>query len=141
MRNYTKKLIRRDFDLAFDKRHQEAKRGSVDDLSEKSSLRHGTMVHPSKTRSMKNAELNAYADVARNLMHDPSYADHGTMIRRNEFRRSFGDKTKFVTMNDGSEMHVSKVRARKRRNMDEEVIDVDVDPKDLNHYLPLDKRA
>ncbi len=67
-----KKSFQTTFEEAYNNRLQEARRASVDDPSKKSSLRHGTMVGTSKTQSMKNAELNAYSDVAH----------HGTMIKK-----------------------------------------------------------
>ncbi len=141
MRNYLQEVIRTPLQLAYKKQLETVKRASIEHASKQSSLRQSATVGPSMTENMKNAELDAYADVAKNLMHDKSYGRHDAMINRHEWRQQYGDKTKFVTKNDGSEVHITKVRAKKRKTKHEEVINVDVDEKDLSHYFPVDKRA
>ena len=141
LRNIFEKAVKSPLQKAIDKGIKEAKMASDGGSSKKAALPHGTMVQVSKTQNLKNIEMNAYADVAMNLMNDPSYSNHEAMVSRNEFRRTFGDKTKLVTKDDGSQEHISKVCARKKRKKHEEVIDVDVDDKDLKHFIPVNKRA
>ena len=140
MRNFFSSAIKTPLQVAYEKSYNDAKNQSLMKTPKNPSLSKAGPAS-STTQAEKSAAMNAYAAVARNLMNDPTYAGYAGMRMKNEFKREYGDKSKFITLEDGSEEHISKVRARKKSKSDRVVIDVDADPQDINQYLPIDRHA
>lgn len=92
-------------------------------------------------KSKADAEQDATAKIASDLMTNPPHSGPSVAGLKKEFRTEYGDKSSFVAYADGSQEHISKVRARKKMNGQTEVINVDVEEKDLKNFFPNDKRS